>query len=207
LEKKMQIVTAGKVKFAIAVAMACMALAGSAKADPFTGGFGFLPALVNSDGTASFDSSSLTMNGLDAVSYDNGSFAGELLATLPVSTTTITGLSAAPTAVNVPDFITFASPSQLGPTYGQGNGNEYEFNLLTLSETTPGGFGNFLGTGLLVDNANVLDPTPAIITIGFTGTGNNYTGTITPTSVPEPATMGLVAAGLLGALARRHRKA
>ena len=194
----MQIVTAGKTKFAIAVTMACMAFAGSAKADPFTGGFGFLPALVNADGTATYDNSSLTMNGLDAVSYDNGSFAGELLATLPVSTTTITGLSAIPTPVNVPAFITFASPSQLGPTYGQGNGNEYQFNLQSLSETTPGGFGNFLGTGVLVDNDNVLDSTPAIITIGFTGSSNNYAGTLTATSVPEPASTGLAAAGLLG---------
>jgi hypothetical protein len=203
----MQFVTVGKAKFAIVVAVACMAFTGSVKADPFTGGFGFLPALVNADGTATFDSSSLTLNGLDTDSYDNGSFAGDLLATLPVNTTTITGLTAVPTSEIVPDFITFASPSQLGPTYGQGNGNEYQFNLLTLSETTPGGFGNFLGTGLLVDTANVLDPTPAIITIGFTGPGNNYTGTITATSVPEPASMGLVAAGLLGVLGRRRRKA
>ncbi len=203
----MQFVNVGKTKFVIAVAVACMAFAGSAKADPFTGGFGFLPALVNPDGTASFDSSSLTMNGLDSVSYNNGTFAGQTLATISLSTTPITGLSAAPTPVNVPDFITFASPSQLGPTYGQGNGNEYEFNLLTLSETTPGGFGNFIGTGVLVDTLNVLDPTPATITIGFTGTGNNYAGTLTPASVPEPATMGLVAVGLLGALARRRRKA
>jgi hypothetical protein len=205
----MQIVKAGKAKFALGlvVAVACSVFAGSTKAAPFTGGFGFLPGLVNADGTASFDGSSLTMNGLDSVSFNNGSFGGESLATVSFSTAPITGILATPTVENVPAFLTFAGPSQLGSTYGQGNGDEYQFNLLTLSETSPSGFGNFLGTGLLVDNSGVLDPTPATITIGFTGTGNNYTGTLTADAVPEPATMGLVAAGLVGALARRRRKA
>jgi PEP-CTERM motif len=202
----MQFVSTGKTKFAMAFIAACLVFAGSAKAAPFTGGFGFLPAFVNTDGTASFDASDLTMNGLDAVSYNNGSFAGEQLAIISLSTATISNLTAAPTPVNVPAFITFAYPSQAPYGTAPGNGGEYVFNLLTLSDSDVSGFGDFLGTGNLVDTSNVLDTTPAIMTISFTQTGNNYTGTVTPV-VPEPATTGLAAAGLLGALARRRRKA
>jgi hypothetical protein len=185
------------------VVAACLAFAGATQAAPFTGSFGFIPGLVNPGGTASFDNSSLTMNSLETVSFGNGTFANESLATVTASTTPITGLSATPTAVNVPAFLSFALASQFSGQ-GAGNGDQYVFNLQTLSETTPGGFGNFLGTGILVDQNNVLDSTPATMTIGFTGTGNNFAGTLSA-AVPEPATMGLLATGL-GALSLRRRR-
>jgi hypothetical protein len=184
----------------LAVSVAGLAFASAANAQMMSGS-----DAVNALGNGSFATSSLT---LAATNFFTAAGIGTF-ATVPefsyltASTTTITGLSTSPLADSIPDLFVFSTPGILGSS-GTTPNNRFDFNLLTITETSSS-LGDFTGTGTLVDTTAAYAPTPAIFTLGFSG-ANNYSFTIAAEPVPEPTTIGLVAIGLLGALTIRRRK-
>jgi hypothetical protein len=198
----------GKTKLAVGGALACLAFAHAATAAPITGSMG---VVVNpfAASSASFTSSSLTLNAQNLITTaESGDFATQIPAhsDLTASTTTITGLSTSPLADSIPNYFVFSTPDAILATSGTTPNNRFDFNLATITETSFGsGAASFYGTGTLVDTTGAFDNTPATFTLSFSGS-SNYSFTFAATAVPEPATLGLIGTGLLGALSRRRRR-
>lgn len=154
--------------------------------------------------TGSYTATSLT---LDAGNVVTGGATGTFLTEVPIHSDltayagTITGLSSSPASVNIPNYFVFSSPDSFFGTQGTTPVNRFAFNLDSL---TAGGGGFFTGTGTFVDTGAVYADTPGIFTLSFSGP-NAYSFTMA--AVPEPTTLSLLAAGLLGVLAFRRSKA
>lgn len=119
---------------------------------------------------------------------------------------TISGLSTTPLAVSINNYFVFSSTGVEGLVQGTTPINRFEFNLATITEESYNpttGAATFTGTGTLVDSTGAFSSSPANFTVDFT-TANFYT--LSLETVPEPATLSLAAAGLLGALVLRRRK-
>ena len=84
--------------------------------------------------------------------------------------------------------------------YGYDGGTPEYNALINIWGNGPGSYGMFIGEANVDQNGNVIGDAQWVYVY-------NETGTLTLTSVPEPAVLGFVSAGLLGLLALRRRKA
>lgn len=101
-------------------------------------------------------------------------------------------------------FFTFSAPDTLVNS-GTTPVDRFVFNLATITEAAYNSSQNadFSGTGTLVDTQGIYANTPAEFNLSFSGPS---TYSFTLQAVPEPATISLVATGLLATLAFRRRK-
>lgn len=186
------------VAFAITCTVHAQTLNGSVTAINFPGDLG------------SDTSSSLTMFETNVIQSTTGDFtslvpAGSLLSTYTFFDT-VSGLSSPPLTDPINNFFVFSVRAN-----ASGNGttpvNRFHFNLQTITEDSfANGIGDFSGIGTIVDNGGVYNNTLADFTLDFNGSSpNSYSFTIT--TVPEPATISLVALGLAGAVVLRRRQA
>jgi hypothetical protein len=192
-------------KLSLCAALGTLGFATMASAQSFIGSMGAFNNPPEAP-ASSYTSSSLT---LDAANQINGSKTGTFLDFVPTKSaltayaSTISGLSATPLSDAIPDFFVFSSVNPDFPGAGSTTpANRFVFNLATITETD-GVNGYFSGTGTLSDTQAAFSDTPGIFTLTFTGQGN-YSFTLA--AVPEPTTITLAAAGLLGALALRQRR-
>jgi hypothetical protein len=159
---------------------------------------------------ASATSSSLTMIQTNIIDFT--SFSGNLGSLVPSNSlltahsATVSGLSSLPTAISINNFFVFSSP-EAGFGFSTTPPNRFDFDLLTITETSFTGNANntalFTGTGTIVDTTGAFQNTSGQFTIDFLHP-NDYM--ITLQAVPEPATISLIGAGLLGIWALRRGK-
>jgi hypothetical protein len=166
-------------------ATAVMSIAGaSAFAIPITGTIDFT-------GDTAITANQVTFPGDERVDSGTGAYAGVTNGT-PV---TFTNFSYNPFVGPVAPLWTF--------NFG---GNTYSFNLMTATSSEAGGFFNLSGTGMLSITGGVYDATPGTFFYSSQGTRASFSAQNVATSVPEPATLGLLGLGLLGVgMARRRR--
>lgn len=194
------------IKHLSVISGAFFALVTVANAQSFTGSIGIQE---DTSQTGSFTSSSLTLDNLNYTEPGSGSgtFAPPPTGAVPNGTeafaysTALTGLSSTPETVNINDFVVIGGPGPaLFASPGTTPNNRFDFELQTLTENSSG---DFTGMGILTDVAGIYSPTSAELLLSFSGV-NNYSFTLQ--AVPEPTTLGLLGAGLLGTLAFRRRK-
>ena len=192
-------------KFLLFLAAGVLAFAFATKAQVLTGS---ITASVFAGDGGVVTSSSLTMFQTNIISATTGNFAG----TVPIGsilyayTGTINGISSSSTPFSINDIVVFSDLSP-GGVSGTTPPARFDFNLSTLAELPPGpsgGGASFAGFGTIVDTTGAFQATPAIFSVDFSN-ANNYT--ISIVTVPEPATITIAAAGLLGVLIIRRRKA
>jgi hypothetical protein len=121
------------------------------------------------------------------------------------SSSSISGLSSTPTALSINNFLIFSYPE---PGFGVSTTpvNRFDFNLSSIAETYTGNADDtavITGTGTIVDTTGAFQDTPGQVTIDFLHPDLYQ---ITLQAVPEPGTISMVAAGLLGIWASRRRK-
>jgi hypothetical protein len=184
------------VVFAFTCTVQAQNLNGSLTATTFPGDIGFAT------------DSSLSMFNTNIIQTATGNFNGTvpISSLLTATTATIEGLSTTPLTDPINNFFVFSSSAPHGPN-GTTPQNRFEFNLQTITEDSfVGGVGEFSGTGTIVDITGAFANTSADFTLDFNGPSpNSYT--ITLATVPEPATVSLVALGLAGTVALRRRRA
>jgi len=189
-------------KYQLLISGLVLALATAANAQPT-----FLPnssiGFQEYIDAGSFTSSSLTMSPTNFVVPF--SQQGTFLSTVPSGTIvyvgnppnlTLTDLSSTPQTEDITDFLIIGAPGPFGSP-GTTPVNRFFFNLQTLAEVDPVN-GSFLGTGVLVDSTGAYVNTPLQFALNFTEVDDVSSYTFTLSTVPEPSTISLVAAGLLG---------
>jgi PEP-CTERM motif len=175
----------------------CLALAGGARAQYLTGNL--TGEAMPGRGVGNATASSMQLSWSNMVDSASGSFAGIVAVNSQVATSgfEIDGLSTTPTTVSISPFFTFFNA--FAPV-------RFRFDLTTLTEDSyDSGTGQalFTGTGTIIDNTGAYQNTPSDLTVTFSSP-SAYTFSLE--AVPEPATMSLAAAGLLGLLALRRRR-
>ena len=189
-------------QYPIIIVVANLALAGIVNAQSTLSGS---ISADNLDENGSFTSSSLTMDGPNLIVDTEGDFSTLVptLSDLTAYNLTISGLSSSPTSVSINNFVVFSSPDANTDASGTTPVNRFEFDLTSITEDFPDSY--FSGTGTLVDTSSVspFANTPATFSLSFSDP-TDYSFTVE--AVPEPTTIGLFAAGLLGVLAFRRRK-
>jgi hypothetical protein len=154
--------------------------------------------------------SSMRLFYTNIVQSASGSFAGIVSDNGVVMTygSQISGLSTTQTTVSINDFFRFSQKDSFGGFQAPGTSpiNRFEFNLETLTDDSyNSGTGQalFTGTGTIIDTTGAFENTPGDLTVTFSGPAA-YTFSLE--AVPEPTTMSLAAASLLGLLALRRRR-
>jgi PEP-CTERM motif len=186
----------------------CLALAFGAKAQYLTGTVTGEEIPVRSAGVAT--ASSMKLFETNVLQSVTGGFAGivpdnGILTADPIE---ISGLSTTPLAVSINNYFEF-SGQDIFPGYqapGSNPSNRFAFNLASLEEVSyDSGTGQalFTGTGTIIDSLDDFQDTSADLTVNFSGPG---TYTFSLEAVPEPATISMAGAGLLGLLALRRRR-
>jgi len=181
------------------VLIGCLAVAGGARAQyltgTLTGDADSNTPLNNREASAS----SMELSWSNVVQTTSGSFVGNI----PDNSIAMTyyheidGLSTTPTTVSINPFFTFLTAVSPG---------RFSFDLGTLTEDSyDSGTGQalFTGTGTIIDRTGAFENTPGDLTVTFTSP-EAYTFSLE--AVPEPATMSLAAAGLLGLSALRRQR-
>ena len=190
-------------KFQIIVCAASLTLAGAANAQVFTGVLGIQEG---SPQKSSFTSTSLALDSTNLILSASGLFATQvpMLSDLTAYSSVISGLSSSPMNDPITGFFTFSAPDTLVNS-GTTPVDRFVFNLATITEAAYNSSQNadFSGTGTLVDTQGIYANTPAEFNLSFSGPS---TYSFTLQAVPEPATISLVATGLLATLAFRRRK-
>jgi hypothetical protein len=151
-------------------------------------------------------SSSLGLFVTNVISATTGDFVGAVPTDgiLTPYLGTINGLSTTPLADSINNYFVFSTRPPYGGT-GTTPPNRFDFDLATITEDSYNsgtGAAVFTGTGTLVDSTGAYSSSPADFTVDFSN-ANNYT--ISIVTVPEPGTISLVAAGLLGAWIWRRK--
>jgi len=184
-------------KLQLIIAAACMAFTSAAHAQNFTGG-------IAVGGAGSYTSTSLTLATTSLFESGDGTFAGLSFGLVAGSNPVITGLSGTQTLPLAPTPI-FEISSSTTPPY------EYAFEMTSITPESIAG--DYQGTGLFIDNQNVLTPTIATFTLGYAGPagqsdGYSFSASVAQ-AVPEPSSwaMGLICTGFLVCLCRRIRVA
>ncbi len=157
-------------------------------------------------GSSSFTPSSVTLDGTNLILSTTQDFTSLVPAfgNLTGYNITITGLSSSPTSESISDFFVFSTADPDFDASGTTPPNRFEFNLTSITEDyISSSDANFSGTGTLIDITSTYADTPATFSISFSG-ADDYSFTVE--AVPEPTTISLFAAGILGALALRRRK-
>ena len=182
-----------------------LALAGSINAAVLTG---YVHVAEAGQQNGSFTSSSLTLNSTNLILTYSGGFTGQVPAEseLTADNSTISGLSSSASTESINDFLVFSVPYSVSGS-GTTPLDRFDFDLTSLTEVSYNAPNNatFSGTGMLIDTTGAYANTPATLSLSFSGP-STYSFTLTAAPVPEPTTIGLFAAGLLGAFAFRRRK-
>ena len=190
-------------KLFLLAAVASLAFGGSAHATLINGSIA-----VGADGSGSYSGSTLTLSPTNIVESGAGDLNIDFGSSVAASGAELSGLSSSATPESVSDYFEFAAPGILSSA-GTTPQNRFLFDLTGVTETNAT-YGDFTGTGVLIDTTGALQATNATFSLAFSGP-TNYSFSLGTTGVaaPEPSTWALALAGMGGLLffARRLRAA
>lgn len=187
--------------------VAGLGLAGMAGAQVLTGSISAYTISSLTAGLATSDS--LKLAATNFIESASGDFSGVVSpnSLLLAYGASINALSTTPLSDPLYRFFIFSSNDPFPGMTASGTtpSGRFEFELQTITEDSysGNGIGDFSGTGMLSDNSGTYASSLADFTLDFTG-AHDYS--LTVETVPEPATMSLIAGGLAGLLVFRRRK-
>lgn len=191
----------------LVTALGIMAVGGAVRAETLTGTLN----IANGPNGFTGDSgaSSLTLSGTNRVLNAGGDFSGNV----PINSIVfapdgeLTGLSTTPQAHSINNFLWISGADFYSGFIAPATApeNRFFFDLATIAEdsyTFGTGAAVYSGTGTIVDSTGAFSSSAADFTINFSDFWNY---TISIGTVPEPGTVSLLAAGLLGLVVLRRR--